>query len=64
MTCVSCEVENLVLALHEVEDCSSHGVENLVYALHEVEVVKFENFKLNNDLARVIWVGKVKVERL
>ncbi len=45
MTCGSCEVENLVLALHEVE------------------VVKFGNFKLNNDLACDIWVGKVKVER-
>jgi hypothetical protein len=52
-----------VLALHEVEDCRSHGVENLALALHEVEVVKFGNFKLNNDLAHVIWVGKVKVER-
>ncbi len=63
MTCNSCGVENLVLALHEVEDCRSHGVENLALALHEVEVVKFGNFKLNNDLAHVIWVGKVKVER-
>ncbi len=63
MTCSSCEVENLVFALHEVEDCSSHGVQNLVLALHELKVVKFGNFKLNNDLAHVIWVGKVKVER-
>jgi hypothetical protein len=43
--------------------CGSCEVENLVLALHELKVVNFGNFNLNNDLAHVIWVGKVKVER-
>lgn len=61
MTCGSCEGENLVLALHELEDCSSHWVENLVLALHELEVVKIGNFKLNNDLAHVCGLEKWKL---
>jgi hypothetical protein len=54
-----CTVEWSVISM----TCGSCEVENLVLALHKMEVVKFGNFKLNNDLACVIWVGKVKVER-